>query len=267
MNIIHTPPRPLPRYTASSPIAMSQNADHAAGARRSARGSRKVFRPAPHQRSEDAAAVQRKSGNEVEDRNHRVHSPEPDGRCGDDVDGARDECNAIRDERNSETRERSGDRDAKLHARRFRLTIDPRHAAEHEQRDAPYLEPVRERDPRMSELVNDDGREEEQTGQSADEPIDSGVPARIFDREIPDRERPGEKSECEQPADVHADRDPPDLRELHLTTRHRNDARYAASSRISSSVSARRGMCAVGLCFAGSCNHRASSASEYLLPM
>ena len=110
--------------------------------------------------------------------------------------------------------ERPGDRDPELGAGARKAALELRHAAEEPEIDALDLHPVSPRLQSVSELVQEERCEEEESGDDGQHDVLTVREAGVLRREDGDRERPDDEREDDQPAPVDPDPDAGDPAEL-----------------------------------------------------
>ncbi len=201
--------------------------------RRPARRLVEIVRGAPQGGAQQATAVEREAGDQVEDgeRDIRRREPHEDRRGGSElrehVPGtggiergcAAGELGTEDEERDpeDEARDRPDERHEELDVRRRRFALDVRGAAEEEERDPAHAHLQRLRDERVRELVSEDGPEEEDCGDERDREAHRRMPFRVPRRE--DRgEIPRDEEEDEDPAPIRRQIDPEDSPKPQPTT-------------------------------------------------
>jgi hypothetical protein len=181
----------------------------APGATGDARGVGEVV-TALEQRAEDAPAVERERGEEVEESEEHVHPCEPDEeRPGHQVDRIQPLRHRHRAERGHdaepEARERTGDGHRELVGRCFRERLEPGDAADRQQVDLVDDETVPSADEAVRQLV------EEHAGEDRDQPRERRRDARSAGFGAGQREERDEQQEGR----VHADVDVGDMADAH----------------------------------------------------
>jgi hypothetical protein len=178
------------------------------------RRPRAVAGEAPDRRAEHAAAVERESGKQIEDRDLQVHLPEHlrDRDRGQEPRRPQQRVrqlsrSAERSARDHEARRRPGDRHEELTLRARRLLREGGDSAEQEQGDRRHRQAEASRDDRVRELVRDDRREEQERGdRTRDERLRLGC--REHRRELLLREAIREVEEDQEPREMHPHVDP-----------------------------------------------------------
>ena len=182
----------------------------------------------PEQRREDAAAVERRRRDQVEQGEDPVDQREPRQRRAEQAGSAehrqRERAEAER-RREPDARRRAGRGDAQLGAGRGRLAPELGHAAQHPQGDAVDLHAVAARDQRVGDLVREHRGEEQSCRDESDEPVRGRGLARELRREAIGGEAQGEQSRDQQQAQVEPHRDPEDPTQTNAAHTHRRQER------------------------------------------
>src|SRR5262249_5564922 len=168
-----------------------------------------VVRDGPHDRSQHAAAVERESRNQIEDRQRDVDVGEPTengGRTrhrgwpeGIDDTGEQPTYDADRD-----AGDRPRNRNQELFTRRGSVLLDLSDAAEREQRDAADRDAADPGHTRMRELVQDDADKEKESRRERQAPDNSRRPIRVDRRELT-RQRQRDQPCDDEPAVMETD--------------------------------------------------------------
>ena len=173
------------------------------------RGAREISRDAPDDAAQDAAAVERESRDEIEERERkliRASQPAADGNHFAAVHKARDQPEAPGKKK---ARKRAGDRDVEFLAAAVRIALDVGKAAEDEQRDRADGNAVMAGDDAVAELVKNDRGKKEQARDDAESPALGIGPMRMWGSELRG-ERERDQGKDDEPARVQVDRDAED---------------------------------------------------------
>ena len=149
---------------------MSRYANSAPDQRRVARRRQPIAAHPPQDRAQDASAVHREAGDEVEERRAATlmnpSQPSSAATCGWSTTRSTPRSTSA----DQQARRRPGDRDQRLLARRAGVLVDRRRAAEDEQRDALDLQAEASRHERVRQLVGQHRAEEEERGRRRPRP-------------------------------------------------------------------------------------------------
>ena len=177
----------------------------------------------PEQRREDAAAVERRRRDQVEQGEDPVDQREPRQRrpqqpgCAEHRQRERAEAER---RRKADARRGPGRGNAELGTGRGRLAPELGDPAQHPQGDAVDLHAVAARDQRVGDLVREHRGEEQSCRDEPDEPVRGRGLARELGREPIGGEAQGEESRDQQEAQVEPHRDPEDPSQANAAHTH-----------------------------------------------
>ena len=187
-----------------------------------ARGPAQVARRAPQDRAQHAAAVEGKGGNKVEHQDRRIdpgqvaehaHALHRPGL------GHAEAGQSPEQQRQDGADDRPRNGHAELGPRRQGLSFQLRHAAEQEQRNAPYRHAPRAGDHGVSQLMQDDAREEREGRDYPHDPVfGRRSPGDLGAEDID--QAPGNQGEDDKPTGVQTDRDTQQAEEPPALTEH-----------------------------------------------
>lgn len=183
--------------------------DSAAGAS-DARGFGKVLARSPDDGAEDSAAVERETGEKIEDSEQEIGGPEPRGKRIHHLIGRKRLSHSEEESGEKAASDRTSDGDVEFLDGFRRVALDAGDSAEYKQSDRENANLVMLRDDAVGEFVEEERAEKENAGEDADAQMLGGSPGRILLRELR-VEKIGDAGKNNDPRGVEIDGYPQDF--------------------------------------------------------